>query len=69
MSKDGDFMEYGDSGLIPLPDGWFFDKITKQSIDPSGCVYDENGDLIYDPLEETTESLYEKDNYEFYDKD
>lgn len=46
---DNDFMEYGDSGLVALPGGWFLNRRTKETVDPNGCVFNENGDLMYDP--------------------
>lgn len=44
-----DYMELGNSGLIPIKDGWFLDSETGNKIDPSGRVFDENHKLIYDP--------------------
>ncbi|HJS83541.1 MAG TPA: hypothetical protein VJ742_11980 [Nitrososphaera sp.] len=45
----GDFMELGNSGLIPLPDGWFLDQETGSRVDPEGRIYDKQGELIHDP--------------------
>ena len=42
-------MEYGDSGIIALEDGWFLETKTGNTIDPVGRVYDKTGELIYDP--------------------
>lgn len=44
-----DHMELGDTGIIPMEDGWFKNTRTNQTMDPDGCVYDEHGNIIYDP--------------------
>jgi hypothetical protein len=31
-----DYMELGESGLVPHKDGWFFEKSTGMFIDPDG---------------------------------
>jgi hypothetical protein len=46
---DDDYMEIGDSGWIPIAEGWFFNRKTRHSIDDLGYEYDENGNLISDP--------------------
>lgn len=64
-SSENDVMEIGDTGLIPLADGWFKDSMTGFQIDPSGKVYDTSGVLVFDPDDES-ESLYDEDDYEWY---
>lgn len=49
--SDGDFMEFGDSDLVPIDGGWFLNKKTKEKIDPNGRVFDQFGELIFDPKE------------------
>lgn len=46
---ESDFIEFGDSGLIPILDGWFVNKATGDKISPDGRVFNSNGDLIHDP--------------------
>lgn len=46
---DDDFMEIGDSGWVPVAEGFFKNKYNNHIIDEMGREYDENGDLIYDP--------------------
>ncbi len=65
MNSDNDFMEYGKSKLTALPDGWFINRETKEMVDPNGCVFNEHGDLLYDPKEEGDGSPYDKDDYDF----
>jgi hypothetical protein len=33
-----DFIEIGDSGLVPAKDGWFWDKHREVYVDPDGDV-------------------------------
>jgi hypothetical protein len=66
MNSDNDFMEYGKSHLVALPDGWYFNKQTKETIDPNGCVFNEKGELMYDPADEENQPLYDKDDYDFF---
>lgn len=47
--SDNDFMEIGDSGLVPQKDGWFYNKNTDEMIDPDGRVWDIEGELVHDP--------------------
>lgn len=47
-----DYMELGDSGLIPQDDGWYMEKSTGNMIDPEGRVYDASGEKVYDPSED-----------------
>ncbi len=35
-----DFMELGESGLVPLANGWFYEKNTGKYIDPDGKPHD-----------------------------
>lgn len=48
-SDHNDYMEIGETGWMPVAEGWFFNKNTRHSIDELGREYDENGDLIFDP--------------------
>lgn len=49
-------MELGDSGLIPQEDGTFIDRRTGNIVDQDGRVWNQEGDLIWDPhLEEDYE--------------
>lgn len=45
---DDDFIEFGETGLVPQKDGWFFNKKTGERIDPDGRVFDESGELVKD---------------------
>lgn len=47
-----DFMELGDSGLVPQEDGWYLDTHTGNRIAPNGCVFDSEGEIVFDPEEE-----------------
>jgi hypothetical protein len=67
MSSDNDFMELGDTNLVPMPDGWFLNKETGETIDPNGYVYDKSGEVIFDPFEEVDGSNHYDDDYEWYD--
>lgn len=44
-----DFIEFGESGLIPIQDGWFVNKANGDKIAPDGRVFNSSGDLIHDP--------------------
>lgn len=68
--EEDDFMEIGETGLIPLKDGWFYNKKTKESIGPNGIIYDEHGEVVYHPFldEEDYDQPYTEDDYEWYDK-
>jgi hypothetical protein len=46
---EDDFMELGDSGLVPISDGWLLNTYTKETIDPEGRVYDKFGEVVFDP--------------------
>lgn len=62
---DIDYIEYGDSGLIPMPDGWYYDKRNDYTIDPNGVVYDREGNIFYDPTEED-EYRFEVEEYDWF---
>lgn len=47
-----DFMEIGDSHLVPQKDGWFLNMKTKELYDPEGRIYNGEFDLVYDPTED-----------------
>lgn len=65
-----DFMEIGDTGLVPIKDGWFYNKNTRESIDPNGVIYNEDGEVVYDPSLENNdyEQPYGDNDYEWYHK-
>lgn len=44
-----DFMELGDSGLVPQEDGSFLDTKTGNIVDEDGRVFSPEGEKIYDP--------------------
>lgn len=50
--NEGDFMEIGDSGWVPVGEGTFLNRHTGHTIDEMGREYDEHGVLIYDPESE-----------------
>lgn len=45
--SDNDFMEMGDSDLVPLPDGWYLEKSTGNKVDPDGNVFSPSGEMIW----------------------
>lgn len=64
FNGNSDFMEVG-NGLIPLEDGWYFDKETGYRVNPEGQVFDGN-ECIFDPtenLEEADADEAEKDSF------
>ena len=62
-----DFMEFGDSDLISIDNGWFLNKRTQEKIDPNGCVYNKDGDLIFDPKELDDIEDFRDGEYEWLD--
>lgn len=50
--NEGDFMELGNSGWIPVGEGSYLNKHNGHTIDELGREYDEKGRKIYDPLED-----------------
>jgi len=46
---DKDFIELGDTGLVPAEAGWFVNVISGERFDPEGRIYNRFGELIYDP--------------------
>lgn len=52
-----DFMEIGETGLVPQKDGWFYNAATGEFIDPDGNIFTDDGDVI-DAFEE---ELYGRD--------
>lgn len=46
MIADDDFMEAGDSGLVPLAGGWWLHKPSGNKISPEGKIYDNSGSII-----------------------
>lgn len=66
---DNDFIELGDSNLVPIDNGWFLNKETKDKIDSDGRVFNEAGELIFDPTEDSTPLPYRNDECEWFHKD
>ena len=52
MSNDHDEIELGTTGLVPMPDGWYKNVHTKETIAPDGRVFDQKGELVEDQEEE-----------------
>lgn len=52
QKMNDDFMEIGDSHLVPQKDGWFLNMKTKELYDPEGRIYNGEFDLVYDPTED-----------------
>lgn len=50
--NEHDHMELGDSGFVPMEDGWVKNVKTGVTIAPDGRVFNEKGDLIEDPEED-----------------
>lgn len=46
MNTDNDFMELGDTGVVPLGEGWFYDKGLGEQF-----YYDENGNRVTRDME------------------
>ena len=68
---DNDFIELGDTDLVPQEHGWFLNKRTGEKIDPHGRIYDKFGELIFEPSEIEGGEVYpfgliDKDEYEWY---
>jgi hypothetical protein len=49
--NEDDHMEIGVTGWIPIGEGFFKNRYNNHIIDETGREYDEDGILIYDPLE------------------
>lgn len=62
---DIDYMEIGDTGLVPLPDGWFLERYTGYTISPDGIVFDKDGEVFYDPFENEYNEVAD-DEYDWY---
>ena len=66
MNGDSDFMELGDTNLVPIKDGWLLDKSSGNKIDPYGRVFDSNGEIILDPKDfKESARLYTKEDYDW----
>lgn len=50
--EESDHMEIGDSGWVPIKNGCYKNIHNNHTIDESGREFDEDGELIYDPLED-----------------
>jgi len=61
--SDDDHIEFGESGLVPTNDGGFVNVNTGEVIDADGCIYDKDGEVIYDPEEHYGE--FDSDEYEW----
>lgn len=49
--NEDDHMEIGVTGWIPIGEGSFMNRYNNHILDSLGREYDENGLLIYDPME------------------
>lgn len=47
---EDDYMELGDTGLVPIKDGWLLDERTGNTIDPDGRIYNKLNELVWDPF-------------------
>jgi len=47
---EDDFMEMGDTGLVPIGEGWYLNKANNHRIDPNGNEFDEDGNLIKEAM-------------------
>lgn len=47
-----DYMELGDSGLIPVGEGLWKHSYSGNLIDEDGRVFTPSGDLVFDPSED-----------------
>lgn len=63
---EDDHMEYGEAHLIPV-EGGYQNSATGEFITEDGFVYDADGELIYDPYEDTESALYDRDEYDIID--
>lgn len=61
INENNDYMEIAGTGLIPLEEGWYYDKATGYRVNSDGQVFD-GGKCIYDPLKlvEENESSVEE---------
>ena len=50
--EEGDYMEIGDTGWVPIKGGAFYNRYTEQTMDADGRIFDRFGELEYDPTEE-----------------
>lgn len=50
--EENDHMEIGETGWISTKNGCYKNIHNNHTIDELGREFDENGDLIYDPLED-----------------
>jgi hypothetical protein len=71
FSNDDDWIELGDSDLVPIKDGWLYNKDTKETIDPDGRVYADDGQVVFDPEEfdDAERYFFDDDDYEWYGDD
>jgi len=65
----GDFMEIGSSNLVPIENGWLLNKVTGEKIDPEGVIYDKEGHVVFDPMDEDDYGInFDPEEYDFLDK-
>lgn len=68
MPDNDDYIEFGESGLVPLKDGWYLNRGTGEKISPDGQVFSEDGTLIFDPAElDDIPAFFSEDEYDLYD--
>ncbi len=46
MNEMSDFMELGQSSMVPIANGWWLDKITGYKISPDGEIFSATGEMI-----------------------
>lgn len=67
---EDDFMELGDSGMVPTKDGWILNKDTSEKMDPDGRIFDMDGEMIFDPEDFSYDDFegfeWQDDDYEWY---
>jgi len=49
LPYEDDFMEIGNTGWVPVREGFWYNKYTKHTMDEMGREFDESGNLVYDP--------------------
>lgn len=64
FANNADDMEIGDSGFVSRSDGWMENKYNGFIRDPEGRIYDNEGDLVWDPFDMDEE--FDEEEYEFY---
>lgn len=61
MNTDDDFMEIGESGLVPLGQGWILDTKTGNKKSPDGHIFSKYGEMLFKAETVTEEEEEEED--------